>query len=172
METYVVLMALAFGICVHIVSGQFFSNTGMVNLARIAMVYLIFGLTEMISLTCAGPDVSYPAIASLSAYVTANIFGRGAYDGSVILPLVVCILIGAACGVLNGVIMSRFNFPYLEIGGFSHRWPPLDVLRHEQPEVLNFGDCERLSSFCHHFSDRLKQFITLNPVVLPCEGEE
>ena len=52
--------------------------------------------------------------------------------------------------------------------GFSHRWPPLDVLRHEQPEVLNFGDCERLSSFCHHFSDRLKQFIT----VLPCEGEE
>lgn len=113
METYVVLMALAFGICVHIVSGQFFSNTGMVNLARIAMVYLIFGLTEMISLTCAGPDVSYPAIASLSAYMTANIFGRGAYDGSVILPLVVCILIGAACGVLNGVIMSRFNFPSL-----------------------------------------------------------
>lgn len=67
---------------------------------------------------------------------------------------------------------SKKKFPYLEIGGFSHRWPPLDVLRHEQPEVLNFGDCERLSSSCHHFSDRLKQFITLNPVVLPCEGEE
>ena len=74
--------------------------------------------------------------------------------------------------ILLGIDNSGKIIPYLEIGGFSHRWPPLDVLRYEQPEVLNFGDCERLSSFCHHFSDRLKQFSTLNPVVLPCEGEE
>lgn len=78
----------------------------------------------------------------------------------------------ALFSITIGEEVSKYVFPYLEIGGFSHRWPPLDVLRHEQPEVLNFGDCERLSSFCHHFSDRLKQFITLNPVVLPCEGEE
>ena len=65
-ETYVILIALLLGVAVEAVSHQFFSNTGMVNLARISMIYLIFGVAEMISLVCAGPDVSYPAIASLS----------------------------------------------------------------------------------------------------------
>ena len=38
------------------------------------MIYLIFGVAEMISLVCAGPDVSYPAIASLSAFLAASLF--------------------------------------------------------------------------------------------------
>ena len=74
-ETYVILIALLFGVAVEAVSHQFFSNTGMVNLARISMIYLIFGVAEMISLVCAGPDVSYPAIASLSAFLAASLLG-------------------------------------------------------------------------------------------------
>lgn len=49
-ETYVILIALLFGVAVEAVSHQFFSNTGMVNLARISMIYLIFGVAEMLSL--------------------------------------------------------------------------------------------------------------------------
>ena len=112
-ETYVVLLGVIFGLVVEAVTGQFFSNTGMVNLARSVMIYLMFGLVEMISLTCAGPDVSYPAVASLSAYLAANYFGRGGYDGPVIVPLLVCLLIGALCGAVNGFIMARYNFPSL-----------------------------------------------------------
>ena len=52
-ETYVILIALLLGVAVEAVSHQFFSNTGMVNLARI----------------------SYPAIASLSAFLAASILG-------------------------------------------------------------------------------------------------
>ena len=37
-ETYVILIALLFGVAVETVSHQFFSNTGMVNLARISMI--------------------------------------------------------------------------------------------------------------------------------------
>lgn len=112
-ETYVVLLGVVFALVVEAVTGQFFSNTGMVNLGRSLMVYLIFGLTEMISLTCAGPDVSYPAVASLSAYLAANYFGRGGYDGPVVVPFVICLLIGALCGAINGFIMARYNFPSL-----------------------------------------------------------
>ncbi len=112
-ETYVIFIALLFGIAVETVSGQFFSNTGMINLARASMVYLVFGITEMLSLTCAGPDVSYPALASLAAYITANYFGRGSYSGSIIVPFLVCMAIGAACGMINGFIMAKFNFPSL-----------------------------------------------------------
>ena len=75
-ETYVILTALLFGIAVEAVSGQFFSNTGMINLARAAMVYLVFGITEMLSLTCAGPDVSYPALASVSIYYSQLVWKR------------------------------------------------------------------------------------------------
>ena len=112
-ETYVILIALLFGVAVEAVSGQFFSNTGMVNLARASMVYLVFGLTEMLSLTCAGPDVSYPALASLSAFITASIFGGDSYSGNIVVPILFCMVIGAFGGMINGFIMAKFNFPSL-----------------------------------------------------------
>lgn len=112
-ETYVILIALMFGLVVEAFSGQFFSNTGMVNLARASMVYLVFGLTEMLSITCAGPDVSYPALASLAAFMTASWFGGSDYQGSIFVPLLVCMAIGAVCGMINGIIMAKFNFPSL-----------------------------------------------------------
>ncbi len=112
-ETYVILIALLFGVAVETVSHQFFSNTGMVNLARISMIYLIFGVAEMISLVCAGPDVSYPAIASLSAFLAASLFGGEDYQGSILTVFLFAMLIGAVCGAVNGAIIARFNFPSL-----------------------------------------------------------
>ena len=112
-ETYVILIALLFGVAVEAVSHQFFSNTGMVNLARISMIYLIFGVAEMISLVCAGPDVSYPAIASLSAFLAASLFGGEDYQGSILTVFLFAMLIGAVCGAVNGAIIARFNFPSL-----------------------------------------------------------
>lgn len=112
-ETYVILIALLFGVAVETVSHQFFSNTGMVNLARISMIYLIFGVAEMLSLVCAGPDVSYPAIASLSAFLAASLFGGEDYQGSILTVFLFAMLIGAVCGAVNGAIIARFNFPSL-----------------------------------------------------------
>ena len=112
-ETYVILIALLFGVAVEAVSHQFFSNTGMVNLARISMIYLIFGVAEMISLVCAGPDVSYPAIASLSGFLAASLFGGEDYQGSILTVFLFAMLIGAVCGAVNGAIIARFNFPSL-----------------------------------------------------------
>lgn len=112
-ETYVILIALLFGVVVEAASGQFFSNTGMVNLARASMVYLVFGLAEMISLICAGPDVSYPAIASLSAFVTARCFGGQDFQGSMLLVFLFSMGVGAICGAINGAIIARFHFPSL-----------------------------------------------------------
>lgn len=108
-----ILIALLFGMAVEAVSHQFFSNTGMVNLARISMIYLVFGVTEMISLVCAGPDVSYPAIASLSAFLAASLFGGEDYQGSILTVFLFSMLIGAVCGAVNGAIIARFNFPSL-----------------------------------------------------------
>lgn len=112
-ETYVILIALLFGVAVEAVSHQFFSNTGMVNLARISMIYLIFGVAEMLSLVFAGPDVSYPAIASLSAFLAASLFGGEDYQGSILTVFLFAMLIGAVCGAVNGAIIARFNFPSL-----------------------------------------------------------
>ena len=133
-ETYVILIALLFGVAVEAVSHQFFSNTGMVNLARISMIYLIFGVAEMISLVCAGPDVSYPAIASLSGFQVVNLLynivdriyighiagigaaaltGVGLFAPILMLLNAFAMLIGAVCGAVNGAIIARFNFPSL-----------------------------------------------------------
>ena len=112
-ETYVILIALLFGVAVETVSHQFFSNTGMVNLARISMIYLVFGVAEMLSLICAGPDVSYPAIASLTAFLTASLFGGEGYQGSILIPFLFAMAVGAVCGAINGLIIARYHFPSL-----------------------------------------------------------
>ena len=112
-ETYVILIALLFGVAVETVSHQFFSNTGMVNLARISMIYLVFGVAEMLSLICAGPDVSYPAIASLTAFLTASLFGDEGYQGSILIPFLFAMAVGAVCGAINGLIIARYHFPSL-----------------------------------------------------------
>lgn len=112
-EAYVILIALLFGLAVETVSHQFFSNTGMVNLARTSMIFLVFGVAEMISLICAGPDVSYPAIASFTAFLAASLFGGDSYQGSILTPFLFSMAIGAACGAINGAIIARYHFPSL-----------------------------------------------------------
>ena len=70
------------------------------------------------------------------------------------------------------ILNLNFIFPYLRIGGFSNRWPPLDVLKHKQPEALDLRNREGLLPVCNHLSDSLEQVLTLESAVLSCEGEE
>lgn len=112
-ETYVLVIGIIFALSVQLISGQFFTNTGIINLCRASMIYLVFGLVEMLSLICAGPDVSFPAIASLSSFVTVVVFNKLNYEGSMIWVFLFAIAVGGVCGAVNGFVMAKYNFPSL-----------------------------------------------------------
>ncbi len=112
-EYSVVLLIILFGCIVHAISGQFFTANTAVNLSRSMMIPLIFAVGEMLALVCIGPDVSFPAIACLSGYLTSSYFKTIQYDGPIIVVLLIGAAIGLAAGILNGLIMAKFKFPCL-----------------------------------------------------------
>ena len=58
-----------------------------------------------------GIDVSFPALASLTAYATTKMFLDMGYEGSVFLPLIVAVLIGVVLGAINGFFVGYLNLP-------------------------------------------------------------
>lgn len=112
-EYSILLIILAFGCVVQAVSGQFFTMNTLVSLCRSMMLPLIFAVGEMLALICVGPDVSFPAVACLSAYVTASYFKSIHYEGPIVLVLLAGAAIGLAAGAVNGLILAKYQFPSL-----------------------------------------------------------
>lgn len=77
------------------------------------MIPLIFAVGEMLALICIGPDVSFPAIACLSGYLTSSYFKTIEYDGSILVVIAIGALIGLVAGILNGLILAKYKFPCL-----------------------------------------------------------
>lgn len=112
-EYSILLIIFVFGCIVQAVSGQFFTINTAVSLCRSMMIPLIFAIGEMLALICVGPDVSFPAIACLSAYLTASYFKNIQYDGSIVVVILAGALIGLITGAINGLILAKYQFPSL-----------------------------------------------------------
>lgn len=112
-EFYICLIIVIFGCVVQAVSGQFFTANMAVSLCRYMMIPLIFAVGEMLALVCVGTDVSFPAIAALSSYITTSYFKSIEFDGPIIVVFLMAIVIGMLMGMVNGFIVAKWRFPTL-----------------------------------------------------------
>ncbi len=108
-EFYLVLIIAAFCIIVEFRSGQFFTGNNIVDLPRSLTIPAMFALGEMMVLISGGVDVSFPAIASLSMFVSC-------YELSSVVDnpwifFIAAMLIGLGLGAINGLIIAYFRFP-------------------------------------------------------------
>ena len=71
-EPYIFLIIILLGIVVQIRSGQFFTANNIVDLLSAMIVPGLFAIAEFMALIAGGIDVSFPALASLSAYATTK----------------------------------------------------------------------------------------------------
>ncbi len=55
-----------------------------------------------------GIDVSFPALASLSAYATTKLLIDIQYEGNVALAIIIAMAIGALLGAFNGLFIGYF----------------------------------------------------------------
>ena len=97
-EPYIFLIIIALGIVVQVRSGQFFTGNNIVDLLSAMIVPGLFAIAEFMALIAGGIDVSFPALASLSAYATTKFLLDREYEGNVLLAFVIAILIGALAG--------------------------------------------------------------------------
>lgn len=110
-EFYIAIIIALFCMLVEVRSGQFFTGNNIVDLIRSFTVPIMFCIGEMMVLISGGVDVSFPAIASMSMFISCY-----KLEGVVSNPLLfflVAMLIGLAIGALNGFIIAYFKFPSL-----------------------------------------------------------
>ena len=55
-----------------------------------------------------GLDVSFPALSSLTLFITLRVFED--YTGSPLVPMLFIIVISGLLGMLNGVVIAKYNF--------------------------------------------------------------
>ena len=96
-------------------SGQFFTGNNLVDLVRSMIVPALFAIGAQMVIVSGGIDVSFPAVASLSMYVTNQILYTADYSGPVILAYAMGGGLGLLMGALNGFLIAYFRFPTLVV---------------------------------------------------------
>ena len=114
-EPYVLGAIILLSLLIQFRSGQFFTGNNLVDLSRSLIVPALFAIGAQIVIVSGGIDVSFPAIASLSMYITTRILLSVDYAGPIILPYLMGAVFGIAMGLLNGVLIGFFRFPTLVV---------------------------------------------------------
>lgn len=112
-EPYIFFILILLSLLIQIRSGQFFSSNNLVDITSAMIVPGLFAVATFMVIVSGGIDVSFPALASLSAYSITKLFLDAGYQGSVLFPLACAILLGAVLGAFNGLFIGYFSLPAL-----------------------------------------------------------
>ncbi len=112
-ETYIFLTIALLAVIIQLRSGQFFTPNNIVDLASALVVPGLMAIGAFMVIISGGIDVSFPALASLSIYITTKTLLDMDYKGGMLAPILLVCVFGAVFGAINGFLISRFNLPPL-----------------------------------------------------------
>lgn len=112
-EPYLFLVLIALAALIQYQSGQFFTGNNLVSLASAFIVPGLFTIGAFLVLVSGGIDVSFPALASLSVYVSTVLLINTNYTGGAWLAFALAIVVGALLGAFNGLFVGVFRLPTL-----------------------------------------------------------
>ncbi len=92
-------------------SERFLSFDNIINIVRQVSILIIIGMGMTILLIAGQVDLSVGAIVGLTGVVSAMLVVN--YGFPVYLSFIICILVGAVAGTINGQIVTRLNIPSL-----------------------------------------------------------
>ncbi|WHS30186.1 ABC transporter permease [Brucella sp. NM4] len=105
-EASVLLMLIAVAIYLAIASDYFLSPRNLLNVGRQASVVAIVALGQALVIIARGIDLSVGSVIGLSAVVAAITIRDTGYES---VGLAAGLLTGVTCGVINGVLYTRFK---------------------------------------------------------------
>lgn len=105
-EASVLLMLITVAIYLAIASDYFLSPRNLLNVGRQASVVAIVALGQALVIIARGIDLSVGSVIGLSAVVAAITIRDTGYES---VGLAAGLLTGVACGVINGVLYTRFK---------------------------------------------------------------
>lgn len=110
-EFYIALVFLALCLLIQLRSGQFFTPNNIVDIVSALVVPGIFAVGAFMVIISGGFDVSFPALASLTSFVTTKVLLDAGWQGGVWLPFLIALVLGALLGAFNGLFIGYFELP-------------------------------------------------------------
>ncbi len=99
------LVILSVGLALSVATDSFLSVANLTNVARQVSINGILAIGVTFVLLTAGVDLSLGSVVALSGVACATFAHPG--DHSVFVPIAVGLLTGAACGLINGALVTR-----------------------------------------------------------------
>ncbi len=111
-EFVLLAILIAYSILVNIVSGAaFFTAENIFDILKSSSIMGTMAIGVFVVMLSGGIDLSFPAIATVSMYVTVRILER--LPGNLPLAFLFAAVLGAAFGCINAFLIYRFKIPTL-----------------------------------------------------------
>lgn len=105
------IVMLLIMITISIINPNFLTVSNFIDMIRSSITTGIFAVGAMMVMISGGIDVSFPAVAAFSMYAATRIFNAADYKGSIFLPFLVAMLIGALLGAFNAFLIHHMKIP-------------------------------------------------------------
>lgn len=144
MEKYLLVIVLAYIVIVGVVNPLFFNVETLFDMVRSGTGYLILATGALVVLISGGIDVSFTAVAVVSAYASVLTIDRLQVD-NLYLALLISVSIGMLLGAINALLISYLKLPTLivTLGTMSVYWGlsavwlgTADFTMHQMPQSL------------------------------------
>ncbi|MGF1627643.1 MAG: ABC transporter permease [Alphaproteobacteria bacterium] len=89
----------------------FFRISNLMIILQDASIYMVLAMGMTLVITGRGIDLSIGAIAALSAVVMGLLIKDAGFD--VVSGMLIAVLVGFACGAVNGLVITKLNVPDL-----------------------------------------------------------
>lgn len=110
---FVILVVLS--IVVGSINPAFFSISTLFDTLRASIVYFIMAFGVLPIIIAGGVDISFVAIAAMTAYTTHAILLKLGYEGGVWLYFLIAGILGILAGLLNGFLVTRFKLVIFDV---------------------------------------------------------
>lgn len=112
-EGSLALVLVGVVIVMSLLNPVFFSVNTAFSILRSSTVPLILALAVLLVIISGGIDVSFAAVAIVSAYTAVTVCLNLGFDPGMPGVFLLAAVIGAGLGLLNGIVIARFRLPTL-----------------------------------------------------------
>ncbi len=98
-----------FACFVGYINAGFWSPLNIFSLLKSSVVMGIFAIGTLMVILSGGIDISFPAFSVFSFYITVKYLVAIKYQGTILLPFVLAVLIGMSLGLVNAFLISKFR---------------------------------------------------------------
>lgn len=105
------VMIVGLSLVMLIFEPRFFELENLMIVLQDASIFMVLGMAMTLVITGKGIDLSIGAVAALSALIMAMLIKDAGFN--VYLAMVVAMLVGTTCGVVNGLVITKLKVPDL-----------------------------------------------------------